>query len=334
MTTHPMKYLLILVILLYCNLGKSQDVSNEKLNALIDFCDSTKADEILLQHKGKIISHWKRTDFSKVQSEFANPECGSPYMGTASMVKSWTGIVTGILLDIGTIDSLDAPACKYIPEWKAGCENNITIRHLLTMTAGLNRKGPRGVLSQSDMNQYVLSLKPDTLPGIRFSYSNESVQLLGLILERATGKKADVVFKELLFTPLKMDSTTLSLDSAGNVIVYGGCKTTVKDAVKVGQLMLNQGRYANKQIVSSQWVKASVTPHSLAPYYGYLWWIDKSSENWNYAATGDLGQMTIVFPESELVFIRKQTCDLSPASVNMTWMGPGFLTLLTNITKP
>jgi CubicO group peptidase (beta-lactamase class C family) len=329
-----MKNSLLLVILLSTQISHAQTYHPENLSALIRFCDSTKADEILLHHKGNIIAHWKRTECTVLDSGCSNPDCGSPYMGTASMVKSWTGIVIGILIDKGLIDSVDAPVCKYIPEWKAGCRNQVTIRHLLTMTAGINRKGPSGVLSQANMNQYVLNLKPDTLPGVRFSYSNETVQLLGVIMENATGKKANEVFEEYLFAPLNMDSTTLALDSAGNVIVYGGCKTTVNDAAKIGRLMLNQGVYDNTQIVSGAWVKASVTPHSLAPYYGYLWWIDKSSPNWNYAATGDLGQMTIVFPESELIFVRKQICDLSPASINMTWMGPGFLILLANIAKP
>lgn len=326
-----MKCTLIFALFLCSCVCNAQDFHHANLETLIHFCDSTKADEILIYYKSNLLTHWKRTDYSHVQGTIPNPDCGSPYMGTASMVKSWTGIVTGMLIDKGIIDSVNAPVCTYIPEWKSGCDHHITIRHLLTMTAGLNRKGPRGVLSQGDMNQYVLTLEADTFPDVRFNYSNESVQLLGIIIERATGKRADIVFEELLFTPLEMDSTTMTQDSAGNAIVYGGCKTTIRDAAKIGQLMLNHGRYGENQLLSENWVSASVTPHPLAPYYGYLWWIDKSSTYWNFAATGDLGQMTIVFPELDLLFIRKQSCDLSPASVNMSWMGSKFLSLVSNV---
>jgi hypothetical protein len=69
------------------------------------------------------------------------------------------------------------------------------------------------------------------------------------------------------------------------------------------------------------------------PYYGYLWWLDNQSANINYAATGDLGQMTIVFPDLGLVFVRRQNCDLSSESVAMRWMGPDFLKLVASTVK-
>lgn len=202
------------------------------------------------------------------------------------------------------------------------------------MTAGFNRRtGARGILSQEDGNTYVLNLKPDTVRQVRFDYSNESVQLLGLLIERVTDKTADKVFEELLFEPLGMDSTFLGKDNTGNVVVYGGAITTVQDAHQVGLLMLQCGKFDGKQILSSNWVNMSVTPGKLAPYYGQLWWIDKNSRYWNYAATGDLGQMTIVFPDLDLVIIRRQSCDSSRASRAMSWMGPRFLNLIMSLVE-
>jgi len=292
-----------------------------QLQKLIAFCDSSKADEILILHAGKIIGHWK------------NPQCDSVYMGTASMVKSWTGLALGCLIDRGLIGSVDDRVCQYLPEWEPGCEHDVRIRQLLNMTAGLNRRGPRGILSKSNMNAYVLQLKLDTFPDVRFSYSNESAQLLGMVIEKVMKKPADECFRELLFEPLGMDSTTLSRDSAGNVVTYGGCKTTLQDAGQIGLLMLQNGQHQGRQIVSEQWVKESVTPSKLAPYYGYLWWLDNQSAHKNYAATGDLGQMTIVFPALDLVFLRRQNCDLSANSIAMRWMGPDFLKLLGSVVR-
>lgn len=293
----------------------------QQLQALIAFSDSSKADEILLLHQGKPILTWR------------NPHCDSLYMGTASMIKSWTGLLAGILVDQGRL-SVEDQVCQYLPEWKDGCTKNVRIEHLLTMSAGLNRKGAQGVLSQTDMNQYVLGLKLDTVPDLRFSYSNESVQLLGLIIERIYKKSLDQAFSELLFKPLGMDSTRLSRDNTGNVVAYGGGITTLQDAAQIGLLMSNAGQHQGRQIVSAAWVKASVSPSRLAPYYGYLWWLDNASTHKNYAATGDLGQMTIVFPELNLIFLRRQNCDLSPASLSMRWMGPKFLALLASTVVP
>jgi CubicO group peptidase (beta-lactamase class C family) len=239
----------------------------------------------------------------------------------------------GILIDKKLIQSVEDPVCRYLPEWKWGCRNAITIKHLLTMSAGYKRLGARGVLSKTDMNEFVLQLKPDTLPGLRFSYSNESVQILGLLIERATAMRADDAFGKYLLNSLQMDSTKFMRDSVGNVVVYGGVTTTVRQAHTVGLLMMHKGRFEGKQIVSEQWVKDSVTPSAKAAYYGYLWWLDYKSTYKNYAATGDVGQMTIVFPELELIFVRKQACDQTPGSVNMSWMGPRFLEMIGTTVK-
>lgn len=301
--------------------SQTDRIDTAQISQLMAFCKASKADEILLMHHNQTIAHWK------------NPDCDSVYMGTASMVKSWTGLVLGAMIDRGLIGSTDDPVCQYLPEWKPGCEKDIRIRHLLTMSGGLNRRGGRGVLSKADMRTYLLQLQPDTLPDIRFSYSNESVQLLGMLMEKAAGKTADHLFREYLFDPLGMDSTSLGRDSVGTVVVYGGCRTTVEDAAGVGQLMLNKGRHQGVQIISAQWVERSVSASVHAPYYGYLWWLDNQSAHKNYAATGDLGQMTIVFPDLGLVFVRRQQCDLSAESLAMRWMGPEFLRLLASTLK-
>jgi len=327
------KLILIVVIQITHYTLFSQNINKDNLNSLVQYCDSTKADEVLISHKGKTIAHWKRNDFSSIQGRDNITECQTPYMGTASMVKSWTGVLIGILLDKGLIKHVDDLVCQYIPEWEIACKNKITIKHLLTMTAGYKRLGGTGVLSQANMNEFVLHLKPDTLPGIRFAYSNESVQALGILIERVSGLKADEAFDKYLLNPMGIDSTNFTKDDFGNVLVYGGCTTTVANAHKMGVMMMNTGKFGDKQIVSEKWTTESTTPGDLAPYYGYLWWIDKNSKYWNYAATGDLGQMTIVYPQLQLVFVRRQSCDLSPASRNMSWMGGDFLNRLISIVE-
>lgn len=291
------------------------------LAKLIEFSRNTFTDEILLIQRDEVICHW------------INEECASTTFNTASMVKSWTGLVVGILVDKGLITSEEDLVCNYFPQWKDGCENQVTIKNLLTMSAGLNRRsGALGILAQDDMNQYAQNVELDTLPNIRFNYSNESVQLLGLVVEKITGMPANDYFDKVLFEPLGMDSTRLGKDPAGNDLVYGGAVTTVQDASKIGLLMMNKGKHKNKQIVSETWIRKSTSPSEKASYYGYLWWLDNNSEKRNFAATGDFGQMTIVFPELELVYIRRQSCNKN-ISGNMKWMGPKFLELLISVVK-
>jgi CubicO group peptidase (beta-lactamase class C family) len=300
---------------------KETTLDTANLAALIEFSASTYTDEFIVIHKDQVVCHWK------------NPDCDSLYFNTASMVKSWTGLVIGILIDQKLIASENDLVCQYIPDWKDGCTHHITIKHLLSMSAGLKTKrGARGILAVDDMNEYALGAALDTLPDILFNYSNESVQLLGILIENLTGKTANEVFNEVLFEPLGMDSTRLGKDPIGHDVVYGGAITTLHDASKIGQLMLQAGRYNSTQIVSDNWIKKSTTPSAKAPYFGYLWWLDYNSDFTSFAAMGDGGQMTIVFPELEMVYLRRQSCNLE-TSGNMPWMGPRFLTLVASTVK-
>lgn len=302
-------------------IAQIEEIDSTNLAKLIEFSKNTYTDEILLIHKNQVVCHW------------INENCDSTTFNTASMVKSWTGLVIGILVDKGLIRSEEDLVCNYLPEWKDGCENKVTIKNLLTMSAGLNRRsGAFGILAEENMNQYAQNVELDTLPNIRFNYSNESVQLLGLAIEKITGMSANDYFSQVLFEPLGMDSTRLGKDPIGNDIVFGGAITTIENASKIGLLMINKGRHNNDQIVSESWIRKSTSPSEKASYYSYLWWLDNNSENRNFAATGDFGQMTIVFPDLELLYLRRQSCN-KDISGNMKWMGPKFLELLASIIK-
>lgn len=318
MKTSKIAILFTLIMFSITGFGQSK-TNTQKIDDLLKYLQKHKADEILIQHKGKEIVHW------------VNKDCDDKVMRTASMVKSWTGLVVGIMIDKQLIKDENELVCTYIPEWKDGCKHNVTIKNLLTMTAGFNRRpGATGILVEENMNHYVLNTRLDRKPNIRFNYSNESVQLLGVLIERVTKKTANAYFKEVLFDPIDMKNTTLTKDKSGNYIVFGTARTTVKDAAKIGDLMKNNGVYNGKRIVSEEWVKKSTQPSEKANYYGYLWWLDYNSKHKNFAATGDFGQVTIVFPELDLVFVRRQSCNKKP-NENMSWMSSDFLKLLSGI---
>ncbi|MBO6793731.1 MAG: serine hydrolase [Balneolaceae bacterium] len=313
---------MLIVVLILCksSLLFAQNptaINQQVLESLIAFSEETYTDEFMLIQKNETLIHWK------------NPSCDAPQFNTASMVKSWTGLVIGSLVDKGFIESVDDTVCTYLPNWEIGCREDITIKQLLTMSAGYNRRpGASGILAQQDMNEYVLNTEPDTLQDVRFSYSNESVQLLGLLIEEITGMNANEAFIQHLFEPLGMDSTQLGKDEAGNYMVFGGAKTTLQDASKVGLLMANKGMVDGKQMISREWIEQSTSTSDKAGYYGYLWWLDNNSENKNFAAMGDFGQLTILFPDLDLVYLRQQTCN-KEVSGNMPWMGPELLNLIS-----
>lgn len=323
------RYVLFLVVSLTLGinqplLGQSKKIDHQQLQKLLQFSDSTGANKAMVFHNSDVIGSF--------ESEY----CDSVYMSTASMIKSWTGLAVGILIDKGLIDSEDDKICRYVPEWKSGCENDVTIKHLLTMSSGLKKNKPasKSILTQDDMNKFALSQKIIAKPGSTFSYSNAGVQLIGILIENVSNKSANTFFQQNIFTPLGMDSTRLWQDKAGNDIVYGGAQnTTIQDASKIGLLMLNNGRYEDKRVVSKEWIQKSTTPSKVSKNYGYLWWLDpsrKDSPMQNYAAMGDLGRMTIIFPEKDLVYLRQQSCKHKDIP-NMSWMGDSFIQLIGSV---
>lgn len=325
MVRYSLYSLLFVLTLSHVGYSQTNSVDHQQLQKLIHTTDTTKASKALVLHDSEVIA------------SFNSANCGKAYMGTASMVKSWTGLAVGILVKEGIIKSENEQICNYVPEWKSGCENNVTIKQLLTMTSGLQRIRPasESILAQDDMNSFALKQDIAKEPGKDFSYSNEGVQLLGILIEDASGQSASDFFQDYLFKPLKMDSTSLMEDESGNDIVYGGAQTTIRDASKIALLMLNGGTYKGNQIVSPEWVQQSTTPSKVYDSYGYLWWINANQYGTpmeNYYAGGDFGQLTFVFPEKSLIYLREQSCNKDPGT-NMIWMGQDFINMIGKVIK-
>ena len=134
-------------------------------------------------------------------------------MYTMSSVKSWSGLLTGMLIADGKIKGIDQPASDFLPGWSEGEKAKVTLRHLLTMTSGLKQRlgqgpGPdQSVGFAANKNAFVLGLPLNFPPGERWSYSNEGVQLLSPILEKAAGVPLQDYARTRLFEPLGMTNT-------------------------------------------------------------------------------------------------------------------------------
>lgn len=304
--------------------GLSADIQADNLDSLIVFLDSVYSDEVLVIHDNKVIKHWKSN------------RCDSSYFNTASMLKSWTGLVFGTLIDNGLIESEHDLICKYLPDWKAGCQYKVTIKDLLSMKAGFNRRGGVGVLAAEDANAYAIDSKLDTLPDSKFGYSNVSAQLIGLLIKSVTGKPLNEYYDEVLFSPLGMDSTSLMRDfSKKNYLAYGGAHTTIEDASQVALLVLNKGKWKGKQVISETWIEKSTQPqHAFNDKYGYgfYWWTNTITGTPVYTAMGDRGKVTLIFPELNLIVLSQQTCDRTKFK-RMSWFNSDFFKFVAGVVK-
>ena len=256
-------------------------------------CERTGADACLVIRRGKIVQ------------EFYSDRYRVPMMAMSS-TKSITGILVGMLIDDDKIKSIDEPVCAYISEWCAGARGKVTLRHLLAMTSGLPRMFEDGVGFVSDKNEFVIKLSPTAKPGTEWAYSNEGVQLLSPILDKAAGEPIQDYARKRLFEPLGMSETRLHLDSKKHAWTYADMETSARDFARIGLLMLNKGVWGKRRIISAKWVEQSTKPsQNLSSDYGLLWWLYKNPAG--FGAQGYLDTNLYVFPKQELIIVRMQS---------------------------
>ena len=223
-----------------------------------------------------------------------------------SVAKSFTSTLIGIAIDEGYINSINDPITNYLPEWKGKDQDNILLKHLLAMQSGMDDHPLAGVVFSTNMVKY--SLDRDVLrpPETAFSYSNEDSMLLGEILENATGFSVQDYADKKLFNILEIEDKWWT-DQAGNTVTYAGLDMNPRDFAKFGLMVAQDGKWENKEVVSSEWLETATNNYNdLAPY-GFQWWTSNSPDEKDYnffSAKGLDGQLIYVWPEIDLVFVR------------------------------
>jgi CubicO group peptidase (beta-lactamase class C family) len=230
-----------------------------------------------------------------------------------SMTKSVTSLLFGIAVDRGLITDLDAPVFSYFPEYaylRTAEKDRITLRHLLTMSDGLEQSEYFPSMNGPDPYRHFVRRKTVQQPGSSFDYDSGATELLGSVLQRVSGKKIDVLAKDQLFAPLGIKDIEWIREPNGNPRASTGISLRPRDWAKIGQLVLNHGVWRRKQIVSGAWIAQSTAAQIKAREsysYGFQWWLGRSSSNgrvieWS-AALGFNAQKIIVAPELDLVVV-------------------------------
>ncbi len=195
-----------------------------------------------------------------------------------SVTKSFASTLVGIAQDEGDLRIGDS-ASRWISQWRGTAAAAVTLRDLLSMDSGRQWS----VLSDyvrlivaADRTAYAIGLRQTAAPGKVWSYNNAAVQTLQRVLQKATRENVTTFAEQHLFGPLGMRHTTMTTDQAGNAQLFEGIHSTCRDLARFGVLMLDDGRFGGRQIVSRSWVEAA-TGRSSTPLnagYGYLWWLN------------------------------------------------------------
>jgi CubicO group peptidase (beta-lactamase class C family) len=233
------------------------------LEKLRKHAEETKSDAVLIVKDGRLIADW---DFGQKRG----------VIETMSATKSIVSLAIGKLIDSGKIKSLDQPISDFYPEWKQGRKKQITVRHLLNHTSGLQNltAASTEINPSPDFVQLALAAELSDDPGSRFEYNNKAVNLLAGVVQRASGARMDLYIKKEFFEPLGIKDYYWQLDRAGNAHGQSGLGLRAIDLAKIGQMMLDEGVWRGKQILSREWVRKSVEPsQQLDPTCGLLWWL-------------------------------------------------------------
>jgi CubicO group peptidase (beta-lactamase class C family) len=259
---------------------------------------------------------------------YFDPEWHPYFHGTdlhsmQSVTKTVSSIIVGIAITRGDFKAdLDTPLLKYFDLAKVKNvderKRRITLRHVLTMSTGLDWKedgvpydDPKNDCSvmeaSEDWVQYAIDKPMALQPGKIFNYNSGVAALVAYVFQKETGQDIEKYGEKYLFQPLGMDHfwkrTPLGLPDT-----EGGAFLSTTDLAKLGYLYLHDGMWDGKQIVSKDWVKQSVAPFidvEKGWKYGFLWWLfqPEGTQEFDWAALGFGGQRLMVFPQEELIVV-------------------------------
>ena len=224
-----------------------------------------------------------------------------------SMSKTVTGIAIGMLVDDGLI-STDTLLVDLFPEVQYNDARiaKITVKHLLTMTAGV-KFSEAGSVTESKWTEAYFSSACAFEPGEEFAYNSMNSYILARIVVKLVGKSLTEFLDERLFGPLSITNRCWEISAEGVEKGGWGLYLSAESWAKIGYMMLSGGVFDGKRIISEKWVSESHQRHAKTPGtighfdYGYQLWASDTGDD--YLFNGMLGQNVWICPKNDLVVV-------------------------------
>lgn len=200
-----------------------------------------------------------------------------------SMSKTVLGLTMGAAIADGKIASVDEPWSTYLTEWAGQPRGDVSIRQALWMATGLEHMSDDyevRLFSKAirynfgtDFEGYILDLELEGEPGAAFDYNDDNTNLMGLAIERATGRRYPDYVSEKIWRPIGNHDAAMYLDRDGGATMKSCCIfSRPMDWANIGALILGRGQLNGREIVPSSWIDAMTTSSPGAAYYGYQVW--------------------------------------------------------------
>jgi len=241
-----------------------------------------------------------------------------------SETKSITAILLGIAVNKGCIANEEELISKYFPEYfdkNDALKSSIRLKDVLTMSAGFKWEeldipitDPENdnykMYNSGKWLNYVLSRPMACKPFTQFEYNSGCPMIIAAIIEKVSKMKLEKFAEKYLFGPLGIIKYRWIKDSTGLVHAGGGLRLKPSDMIKIGELVLNRGKWKNKQLFSENWTDKISQPYFVTTLggqsYGYFTWIkemkignNKTTKVVSFQGAG--GQHTYIFPEYNLI---------------------------------
>lgn len=229
---------------------------------------------------------------------------------THSLAKTVVGIATGMAIDEGYFN-LEDNVYELIKGktrfYTSSGMKRLTVKHLLTMTSGVNFRESNIVATQY-WSEAFLSADFTFSPGERFEYNSLNTYMLAVIIYKKTGKTLMDFLEPRLFSPLGIRNIAWEKGPEGIEKAGWGMYITIEGMAKLGQFILQLGEWqvegVAQQLVSQAWMKDMLRPHEKTKHpeaYGYQIWVDPKGEY--YCFSGLFGQTIYINPSYHLVAV-------------------------------
>ncbi len=238
-----------------------------------------------------------------------------------SMAKSFTAMLVGKAVQEGYIKSLEQPVGDFLPEFREGISASLTIRHLLQMTSGIpfgeSYSSPFGYMAKSyygdDLVGETMKFRVEKTPGTLWAYEGGNSVLLGMILEKATGRTVSDYFFQKIWSCIGAENDAhWNLDKEkGLAKTFSGFYATPRDFARIGKLYLQNGVWGKDTILDPAFVHECVTPVNVPDingeacyWYGLNWWLGQYEGKKLISCRGMRGQYIAIIPEDNLIVVR------------------------------
>ena len=285
--------------------------------------DANYTDGVIVLHRGRV-----------VHERYSGCLDERGMHGAMSVTKSLTGLLAEALVAEGTLDE-DALVRDVVPELEGSAFGDATVRQVMDMTTGLSysedyadpeadvwRYGaasstlpkPEGYDGPRGYFEFLTTVEPEGEHGEAFGYKTPNADALGWIVARTTGRSMADLLSERIWTCIGAEREAYyTVDGLGTPFAGGGFNATLRDMARLGQLMLNEGRVGDEQVIPAAAIASiagggdpeafAEAGYDLLPGWSYrgMWWV---TDHGAYAARGVHGQTIYVDPEAEMVIAR------------------------------